>query len=1166
MLYKHVNKHVFLGMRVKTSLLQVAIFGMFLFVGVQSASAATYYVDGTNGQNSNDGLSWETAVERIQTAIGKATSEGDIVEISGGTYVERVNANRSGVTIQGSEASGHNTEVVLMSDMFPFIARAQRVSLRNVRIVGGSTFFSKAVRTTAADIVIEDVVIDAFYGIGISLEQNTTNVSIRDVEIIDPLTAISADGTITGVLDHIIARGYTSGSTPAAMMYLSGSTDLSLMNSFIAGGYRHCIKTEGLSKLTIRNSIIGGCGVEYTQSAENYSLIAVEGSVIDIDDSILNGYIRGPHTTVSSGATLGENVTINTFPDVEKMSANEAYLILSVDGREALSNADALASVIEGFGARMSYFIDSPDAFADSDWDVVKDMVARGHDIGSRARTNHLLTNVGPFQVAYIGSDTNVSLSIINNGTLLYTQGDTGADAFGPWDLVNEYQRVDSLCAAIDAREYYSCTLTITGSALDTISDYPSTTLQDATTILGSTVVTIPYDRRSFLEGGRFFTEALVNPKQVIEEAIGNAYQVVSFGYPGQQHDNEIRNMVKGTGYLIARGSANIAKSDHLWSVIEDVYQTPLILNYLQAKGTDYGTLSLSQQETRLRQFANAFSFSAMQSGIVASLKVHGSETLNTQELYWILDEVTKHGVTLVSLREFRQLLDTSWITTDGRAFTKTQTDQADYHLVIPSEQVDAGSLFETMATDADGLPIYGNPDIGPFEYQPPLEMGTDLLPVNETVRVYADGKFRSLNESGSGQADFSIEPISGLTTFDDDEARPWFVDVHVDTWGVSSSSESQWRETAPSSTGSTFHTLGGFEPEQAVLIYAQPEGGQETLIGVGVSTDAGEMTFTYEEGYDTTITFTLRYDTTAPTQPTLVAPAQGILQYSPGVMFVWEASTDSLSGLSQYVLLVDDLEIEIDSLFTEYTLEELSCGIHEWFVYAQDEAGNQTASERQAFTISCDGTIPSSSGGSSLRSKSDKEEQDEEPLDDNSQEGTGGGGEYLALSPVTGKLELVNQVYLSSVIKSPSFSTVYYVTQNFKRAPFPNEAIYFSWFETFDEIKMVTDATLATLELDFPMMPKSDVILVKTPSTPEVYVMQNEQGDPTRPDLYWIESEAQALEWFGSLWALYVLDIDPTILSRLEVYESPEFDDVLNLLKTLVPRTTFTQRANGTM
>ena len=54
------------------------------------AYAATYYVDGTNGNNSNNGLSVGTAFKTITKAVGNGLMAGDTVLIRGGVYREKL--------------------------------------------------------------------------------------------------------------------------------------------------------------------------------------------------------------------------------------------------------------------------------------------------------------------------------------------------------------------------------------------------------------------------------------------------------------------------------------------------------------------------------------------------------------------------------------------------------------------------------------------------------------------------------------------------------------------------------------------------------------------------------------------------------------------------------------------------------------------------------------------------------------------------------------------------------------------------------------------------------------------------------------------------------------------------------------------------------------------
>lgn len=62
------------------------------------AVEGTWYVDGTNGNDSNNGLSWETPKKTIQAAID-ASFDGDVIYVADGTYAPITSPNKS-ITIQ----------------------------------------------------------------------------------------------------------------------------------------------------------------------------------------------------------------------------------------------------------------------------------------------------------------------------------------------------------------------------------------------------------------------------------------------------------------------------------------------------------------------------------------------------------------------------------------------------------------------------------------------------------------------------------------------------------------------------------------------------------------------------------------------------------------------------------------------------------------------------------------------------------------------------------------------------------------------------------------------------------------------------------------------------------------------------------------------------------
>ncbi|MFA6131371.1 MAG: fibronectin type III domain-containing protein [Patescibacteria group bacterium] len=138
--------------------------------------------------------------------------------------------------------------------------------------------------------------------------------------------------------------------------------------------------------------------------------------------------------------------------------------------------------------------------------------------------------------------------------------------------------------------------------------------------------------------------------------------------------------------------------------------------------------------------------------------------------------------------------------------------------------------------------------------------------------------------------------------------------------------------------------------------------------------------------------------------------------------------------------------------------------------------------------------------------------------------------------SPVTGEQEDISEVFPGEYIKSPSFPTVYYVTDDLERRPFMDAQTYFTYENSFDMVKVVTDATLPLLNLAGPMLPKPSTVLVKIQSDPKVYVVTRNPDNEYRPILRWLSSESLAIDLYGEQWAEYIIDIPVTLFARFEI------------------------------
>ncbi|MEK7458807.1 MAG: hypothetical protein AAB663_00175 [Patescibacteria group bacterium] len=131
-------------------------------------------------------------------------------------------------------------------------------------------------------------------------------------------------------------------------------------------------------------------------------------------------------------------------------------------------------------------------------------------------------------------------------------------------------------------------------------------------------------------------------------------------------------------------------------------------------------------------------------------------------------------------------------------------------------------------------------------------------------------------------------------------------------------------------------------------------------------------------------------------------------------------------------------------------------------------------------------------------------------------------GAKPTAVSPVTGECEEVSPVAPGDFILAPSFPTVYGIDAGGNRRPFETEEI----LNTYDGAKRilpVTDATLTTLPLGAPLVPKPGVVLVRFAPSSTVYAVE---GSAEYPILRAIAREEIAVSRYGDDWKSQVMTL----------------------------------------
>lgn len=182
---------------------------------------------------------------------------------------------------------------------------------------------------------------------------------------------------------------------------------------------------------------------------------------------------------------------------------------------------------------------------------------------------------------------------------------------------------------------------------------------------------------------------------------------------------------------------------------------------------------------------------------------------------------------------------------TSNQALTPLITDGANrnFRPQPTSPNIDSGIAISGLTTDILGNPIYGTPDIGPYEYQPPYSITASGIPIGGTFRVYKDGRYRMTAATTSATtANMTISPEGGFPSGEYSE----FLNVTINSWNTSGDYSKSWTESS-SSAGATTHTVGDLAPN---AFYAMSvDGARQAQFRADAN---GQGTFTYSGGYST--------------------------------------------------------------------------------------------------------------------------------------------------------------------------------------------------------------------------------------------------------------------------------------------------------------------------
>ena len=275
------------------------------------------------------------------------------------------------------------------------------------------------------------------------------------------------------------------------------------------------------------------------------------------------------------------------------------------------------------------------------------------------------------------------------------------------------------------------------------------------------------------------------------------------------------------------------------------------------------------------------------------------------------------------------------------------------YTLVATSSSIDlattTSALEQVLPFDFLGNSIYGSPDAGAYEYQPPYVMGTDQVSTSTVVRTYGDEKFRNKGTpSAAGTADLTIQIPGNDTT-------NW-LDASVSTWSNSGTRHKVWTETSNTlGLNNTVHIVGDLAANTPYTISVDGVAGANIsgagcVSGTCTSNGSGRVTFTYSGGYSSH-TFDVNQGSDV-SPPIISSIASSTTQTTAAISFVTdEAATSTINyGLTtSYGTASSSLSL---ATTTSFSLTGLTAGtLYHFRISASDASGNLATSSDLTFT-----------------------------------------------------------------------------------------------------------------------------------------------------------------------------------------------------------------------
>lgn len=232
----------------------------------------------------------------------------------------------------------------------------------------------------------------------------------------------------------------------------SGGGGFSLTNSILSGNTVDAIEVYGTTgPSTIQTSTISG---NATTDPNMTTINNWTSHAMTVSNSVILPNPFFPVMYAYSGITdTGTNV--QESPMFTSRGA-PAIIVPFIDDYNNLGMAEQVAAVASSYGCHLSYALNTKLVTA-SDWTRIQALQSAGNEIVSHSRSHSDLANNKVFSISYSGTASTATMTISQAAGTLQTflNGSATPDLTVP--ILDKWNSVQNMCAAIQANPHYTC-------------------------------------------------------------------------------------------------------------------------------------------------------------------------------------------------------------------------------------------------------------------------------------------------------------------------------------------------------------------------------------------------------------------------------------------------------------------------------------------------------------------------------------------------------------------------------------------------------------------------------------------------------------------------------------------------------------------------------------